>query len=186
MDESKKVKAGANSSNIALFSLSFNLINVCLSGVGVTTDLEKADDPNTGVADKNKPDLGTADPKEADGMEADKANIERAEESGISTTDPVKANGAEIDGAKANRADKPNIRPADPTDPAKVDGADKQGTSIADLVEPNGAEADRAKKLDTGLAAEDLQKHPAENKRQPGHPSSFSIKLLVSSSPLRN
>ncbi len=103
MDGSRALKAGANSSEFALFSLRFNSINFRLSGVGVTTEAEKVEDPNTGVADL----------------------------------------------AEADGADEPGIGTADR---AEVDGVDEPGTGTGD-----GAD-----KPDTGPAAEDPRKRPAE------------------------
>ncbi len=60
-DGSRGVKVRANSSEVALFFLLFNLINFRLPGVGVTTNVEKVEDPNTGAADADKPGIGTAD-----------------------------------------------------------------------------------------------------------------------------
>ncbi len=99
-DRSKGVKAGVNSSEVALFSLWFNLINFCLLGVGVTTNVEKAEDPNTGVADADKLGIGKADPKKADGAAADEAE----------------ANGAEADGANESGTDIANLVEANGVD----------------------------------------------------------------------
>ncbi len=56
------VKTRANSSEVALFSLWSNLINFCLSGVSVTTNVEKPNDTNTSAADgADKPSIGIVD-----------------------------------------------------------------------------------------------------------------------------
>ncbi len=143
-DESRGVKVEANSFEVALFSLWFNSINFRLPGVCVITDVEKAEDPNTGAADADKPGIGTVDLEEVDGAEAD---------------------GAEADGAKADRVNKLGIGIADP---AEADGADEPGTGTADPAEADGADepgtgtGDGANKPDTGLVAEDPRRRPAE------------------------
>ena len=137
LDKSRGVKVGANSSDIAFFSLWFNLINYCFSGVSVITNPEKANDQHTGIADASKHNIGTADLEEADGVEADGADAEKAEESNTGTADITEVDGVEVDGvvadrteangAEANGTDKPNTGPANLADPIKTDGADKQG-----------------------------------------------------------
>ena len=87
LDKSREIKAGANSSNIIVFFLWFNSIQFCLPGLSVTTDPEKADDPNTGAIDADKRDTGIADPEEANRAKADKTDIKRAEEPGIGIAD---------------------------------------------------------------------------------------------------
>ena len=146
LNGSRRVKAEANFSDVALFSLWFNLINFCLPRIGVTTNPEKANNPNTSIADANKLDTGTIDLEEADGAKADRADVKGVEKLGTGKTDPVEANRVETDRAEENRADKPDIRPVDP---AEADGADEQGTGTVDLAEPDKAEVDRADKPDT-------------------------------------
>ncbi len=87
LDRSRKVKARANSSKVAFFYLWFNSINFRLLRVSVTTDAEKADDPNIGVADVDKPGMSIADLEEGDRVE----------------TDRVEINGAEVDIVEADR-----------------------------------------------------------------------------------
>ncbi len=172
-DGSRGVNVEANSSEVALFSLLFNSINFCLPGVDVTIDAEKAEDPNTGVADVDKPGTRTADSEEVDGAEADGAEADGVEADGVKTdraeVDRAEAKGVEADKAKVDGADKPGIG-IGIADPAKVDRVDKPGirTGIADQAgadeadEPGIGIGDRADELDTGLGAKDPRKRPAE------------------------
>lgn len=132
MDKSREIKAGANFSAIALISLRFNSINFHLHGVGVTTNIEKVKDLNTGVADADKPGTRTADLEEVDGVEVDKAEADGADVPGTDIANP----------AKAKKADKPGT---DIANLVIVDGADESGTGIEDRVD----------KLDTGSATKD-------------------------------
>ena len=122
---STDVKAGANFCDIALFSFWFNSINFYLSGIDVTTNPEKADNSNTGVADANKPDTGKTDLEEANGVETDTTDIEEVEKQGLGIADPAEADGVEADGAKANKTDKPDTKSIDPANLVKVNGANK-------------------------------------------------------------
>lgn len=78
----QKIKVGANSSEVAFFSYWFNLINLCLLGLDVTTNTENADDQNICVVDAEEPGTSTADPKKANKIEVDRVN-----NLGISTVD---------------------------------------------------------------------------------------------------
>ena len=192
LNGSIEIKAEANFSDIAFFSLWFNLINFCLSGIGVTINPKKIDDQNTGaiVADKSdtsranlleadkaeadradvkkahKFSMGKLDPAEANGTETDRAEVDQVDADRIEA-DGTKANGAKVDAAEEDIANKPDISPTDPANLAKADGADEWGTGIADLVEAdlakaNRAKEDRADKWDIGPRAEDWQKQLAE------------------------
>ena len=125
MNESKGVKAGANFSEVALFALRFNSINFCFPGVGVTTDGEKADNPNTGAADADKPGKGTVDPKKVN-----KAKVDRADKPSTSIVDLAEVDRAEADRAKTDRADKPDTSIADPL--VEADRMDKSDRVPAD------------------------------------------------------
>ncbi len=86
-DESRRVKAKANSSEIALFSLCFNSINFCLPGIGITTNVEKVEDQNTGKENADKPGKEIVNSKEIDGAEADKAKADGADKPSIGIAD---------------------------------------------------------------------------------------------------
>lgn len=53
-NRSKRVKVGANFSEVALFSFWFNSINFYLIGFGVTTNIEKVNNPNIDTIDTDK------------------------------------------------------------------------------------------------------------------------------------
>lgn len=124
----------------------------------------------------DKPGTGIADPEEADKTEANGAE-----------RDGVEADGAEIDGA-----DKPGTSTADPSEANRVD---KLGTSIADLAEEDRADKsgtgtrDGADKSDTGPAAENPWRRPAE-RQVAARASLFSFHrvayIFFSSSKLEN
>ena len=176
-----------------------------MPGIGVLTDLKKADNPNTGAADANKPDIDIADREEANGAKTNGTYVEGAEKSSTGTADLAEVDRADADGAEADKMDKPDIGSAnladlaeangvdkrstgilDPTDPAEADRLDKRGRETADPAKPDGLEADGADKPDTGPAAKDPRRRLVE--RQVAVQSSlFSfVKLLVSSLLFRN
>ena len=160
LDGSKKVKAGVNSSDIAFFFFWFNSINFCLPGVIVTTNPEKADNPNTSIADADKLDTDTADLEKADEAEADRADTKKVEEPGTGIansaeaeeveTDRTEVNKAEANRAEANRAEIDGLKvdgaEADKVEvkKAKVDEVDEPNTNLLDPADP--AEADGADK----------------------------------------
>lgn len=172
MYRSRRVKAGANSSDITLFSLWFYSIYFYLLGVGITTNLKKVDNQNTSTTDAEKPGTRTTDPNEINRAEVGKAFAKRAEEQGTSIADLVEADRVETDGAEADRVeidriDKLEMRPADLANTIETDGADKRGTGIvnpakANKAEVDGAEADGVDKLDTGSLTKNLQRQYAE------------------------
>ena len=116
MNESKKVKAEANSSKIAFFSFSFNSINFCLSEIDVTTNPKKAGNPNLGIAKIYKPSKNTVNSEETN-----RTKVNGADKQDTNIADP-----AEIDRKDANKANKPDI---DIEDLAKVDKAVKEGSA---------------------------------------------------------
>lgn len=98
LDQEKGIKARDNSFEVAILSFWFNLIAFRLLRVGVTTDVEKADDTNTNAADAEEPGMGTANLAYADGLDkpdtglvdpADPAEVCGADKPGIDIADPV-------------------------------------------------------------------------------------------------
>ena len=133
MDRNKGVKAGANSSDISLFSLWFNSINFDLLGIGIINKVKKVENPNTNVVDVYKPNKGIADLEEKNRTKLDKVDRKGVEESGTGTVNPMETDKVKINKAKANVTDKPDIKLVNPVDPTKTDKVDKQKTSIVNL-----------------------------------------------------
>ena len=65
-DGSQGEKVGANFSEVAYFLLWFDLINFCLSRIGVITNVKKTENINIDIADMVKPSIGITDLMEAD------------------------------------------------------------------------------------------------------------------------
>lgn len=187
MDKSRRVEAGANSSEVARFSLWFNSINFCFFEVVVTTDAKKADNLNTDVADVEKPSKGITDLEKADGAKVDRIEADEVDKPGTGIADPAKVNGAVVDRVEkpgtditnlveVDGADKLNTDPAVLADPVEVDEADKPDTGMADRTEVDGAdkpntnlanpvdsmEVDGANGPVTGTTTKDLQRQLAE------------------------
>ena len=163
-NRSRGVKAGANSLDVTLFSFWFNLINFCLSRVGVTTNTKKVDNPNTNTADADKPSISIVDIKKGEKVEANNANADRMDKPFTDIANSAKVDKIEVDRTddldispadpanpvEANEVDNQGTRPANLADQVKVDGVDKQGTGTADLV--NLVEAEVADKRGISIA----------------------------------
>lgn len=153
-DGNKGVKARANSSKIALFSLWFNSINFRLPKVDVCGD----DQGTANEEEANKPDIGTA----AEDRNIDTTGAEEAvgaEDPDISTADAKEADRADDTGTANVEADR-----ADDTGTADAKNVDKPDTDTADVKDVDKpdtgtTDAEDADKPDTGTAdVEDADK----------------------------
>lgn len=159
IDGSKGVKARINSFDITLFFFWFNLINFCLSRVGICkdqgiTNIEEVDKPNTDIVAKD-PNIGTIDIKKldrasklgtgiADAKEADKVD-------NLSTSISTKAIDLNTGITNAKGVDRADKQSASIVDAEEADGADNLGISTIDVEEVDGVD-----NLGTGIAAENL------------------------------
>lgn len=189
MDRNRGIKAGVNSSEVAFFSLLFNLINFHLSRVGVTINAKKPDDPNIDIANIEKPGKSKANLIEADGADVDETEADGADEPGTGIANSAEADGADADGvdksdtdtvdpAEADRADKSDTGSPDPEDLAEADRADELDIGIIDLMEIDKTDkpyidlidladfvkTDGTNKPDIGTTTKDSQREPVERR----------------------
>lgn len=125
MDQSKEVKARANSSKIAFFFLWFNLINFCLLGVDVITNMEKTNYLTIGATNTKEINTSTTFPEKVDRVKANRAN-----ELGTSIRNQVEVDRTDKSGtgiailAKVHGVNKLDTDSTDPADLVEADGKD--------------------------------------------------------------